>query len=210
MRSAQAILVLAPVLLLAGCVLGAKRQTAKYTPPAPQPVAKTEPAPPPAPLSILQTQVELPPPQPVNPDAVAAAELPGEPAEPPSAPPRNTSSGRRGTAGPPPIPSPKPEPEVSAPPAAPPAENNMRIQEIVPASEQKHLQELADNWKRETRQWLEQAGARRLNRQEADLKKTIESYVKLSDQAEASGDMRQASEIAERAWILAKDLQGVR
>jgi hypothetical protein len=199
-------------LLLAGCLVRAKQQTAKYTPPAPQPVPKAEPAPASAPLSTPQTQVELPPPQPLNPDAVAAAEAPGEPPEPPSPPPRNTGAARRGTAGPPAIPPPKPEPEAAAPAAAAPTppENSARIQEILPASEQKRFQELADARKREIRQWLEQAGARRLTRSQAGLKRTVESYVKLSDQAEAQGDMRQASEVAERAWILAKDLQGGR
>jgi hypothetical protein len=38
----------------------------------------------------------------------------------------------------------------------------------------------------------------------------VESYLKLSDQAEFKGDMRQASEIAERAWVLMKDLQSGR
>jgi len=42
--------------------------------------------------------------------------------------------------------------------------------------------------------------------QPAGLKRTVESYVKLSTRRKRS-DMRQASEVAERAWILAKDLQ---
>lgn len=210
MRSAQAILVLASALLLTGCLLRPRQPAAKNLPPAPQPVAKAEPAPPPQPLSIPQTQVELPPPQPVDPDAVAAAELPaGEPVETPSTPPRNPGRRRSAASAPP---APKPEPEVLAPPAAapPPAENATRIQEILPPDEQKHFQELADNQKREIHQWLDQARARRLTRSEAGRRKTIESLVKLSDQAEALGDMRQASEIAERAWILAKDLQSGR
>jgi hypothetical protein len=209
MRTAQTILVLATALLLVGCPLR-KQSAAKNLPPAPQPVTKpAEPAPPPAQLSVPQTQVELPPPQPVSPDAVAAAQLPaGEPVEPPSAPPRNPSRRRSAASAPS---APKPEPEVAAPPATPPpAENATPIQEILPPSEQKRYQETADNQKREIRQWLDQARARRLNRTEAGRKKTIESLVKLSDQAEALGDMRQAAEIAERAWILAKDLQSGR
>jgi len=209
MRTAQTILVLATAFVLTGCPLRTKQSAAKNLPPAPQPVAKAEPAPPPAQLSVPQTQVELPPPQPVDPDAVAAAQLPaGEPAEPPSAPPRNPSR-RRSTASTPS--TPKPEPEAAAPPATPPpAENAAPIQEILPPSEQKRYQEAADNQKRDIRQWLDQARARRLSRTEASRKKTIESLVKLSDQAEALGDMRQAAEIAERAWILAKDLQSGR
>jgi hypothetical protein len=84
------------------------------------------------------------------------------------------------------------------------------IQEILSDSEQKRLQEAADTRKREIKQLLEQANSRKLSRHETSVKKTVESYLKLSDQAELKGDMRQASEIAERAWVLMKDLQSGR
>jgi hypothetical protein len=210
MRSAQTILILTPALFLAGCLLRGKPQRVVATPPPPAPVAKTEPAPPPQPLSVPQTTAELPPPQPVSPEAVAAAELPGGNATPSPAPARSGGA-RHVTTGPPPIPALKTEPAAPAtPPAAPPAEASKPIQEIVPVEEQKRLQEAADARKRETRQALEQISGRRLSHQDAVTKRTIESYLRLSDQAEAKGDMRQASEIAERAWVLAKELQGVR
>jgi hypothetical protein len=127
--------------------------------------------------------------------------------------PTRSTGGSRRPAGPPPIAAPKPEPAASVPAATPPApvaplENTPPIQEIVPVEEQKKLQEAADNRKREIRQILDQAATRRLNHRETGLKRTIESYLKLFDQAEGKGDLRQANEIAERAWALAKDLQG--
>ena len=213
MRTLRTILVVLLAAMLAGCLVRAKQQTAKNIPPAPQPAVKPEPAAvPAAPLSIPQTQVELPPPQPVNPEALAAAQPPDETPEPPSAPPR-TPGGMRRPAGPPPISAPKTEPAATTPPAVPPtppAEPSPRIQEIVPPTEQRRLQDLADAHKRETRQLLDQAAARRLNRRETGIKKTIESYLKLSDQAETQGDMRQASDLAERALTLAKDLESGR
>jgi hypothetical protein len=216
MKTPQAILLLVLAVALAGCVVRAKQQTAKNIPPPPPPVVKPEPAPAPAPLSIPQTQIELPPPQPVNPDALAAAQPPGEPVEPPSATPRNATGTRR-PQGPPPITPPKNEASAPTAPAtvppstpAPAAGNSPPIQEIVPVNEQRRLQDLAGARKREIRQLLEQASARHLNRRETGLKKTIESYLKLSDQAETKGDMRQAADLAERALTLAKDLQSGR
>jgi hypothetical protein len=217
MKTSHAILMLVLAASLAGCVLKGKQQTAKNTPPPPQPVAKPEPAPA-APLSIPQTQIELPPPQPVNAEALAAAEPPGETVEAPSSAPRNAGGTRR-AAGPPPVAPPRTEPAAAnaapaTPPAAAPAPapplETPRIQEIVPANEQKRLQDLAVARKKETRQLLDQASARRLNHRETGLKKTIESYLKLSDQAEGNGDMRQAADLADRALTLAKDLQSGR
>jgi hypothetical protein len=133
----------------------------------------------PQPLSIPQTQVALPKPQPVDPDALAA----GPPAAPVETPPA-------------------PRPPRSQPaPARPP------IQEIVPAAEQKRLQESAQTRKREIRRLLDQAQARRLNGDERNLVSRIQSFVKLSDDAEKRGDMREADALAERAQILSRELQ---
>jgi hypothetical protein len=214
MRTARTILIVLLAAVLAGCVVGAKQRTAQNIPPPPQPAAKPEPpAPAPTPLSITQTQVELPPPQTPNPDALAAAQAPEDTTEPPSAP-HTTGGTRRGMAGPPPISPSRTEPAAAAPavttPSTPPPEASPRIQEIIPPNEQKHLQELADTRNRETRQLLEQASARKLNHRETGIKKTIESYLKLADQAEAKGDMRQAADFADRALTLAKDLQSGR
>ncbi|HKE22322.1 MAG TPA: hypothetical protein VKB88_08020 [Bryobacteraceae bacterium] len=211
MKAAQAILTFVMAGLLAGCVVGAK-PSANNIPPPPQPAAKPEPAAaPPQPLSIPQTQIELPPPQPVSAEAAAAAQPPDEIAEPPAAPPRGSPGTRRTTVSPPSN-APKPETPtpVTPPPTNPPvpaADNNPRIQEIVPASETRRLQDLAEQRKKEIRQLLDQAATRRLNRREAGLRRTIESFLKLSDQAEANGDMRQAADYADKALSLAKDLQ---
>lgn len=214
MKIAPTILALMLSFWLAGCSLRAKQQTAKNTPPPPQPV-KPQPPAQREPLSIPQTQVYLPPPQPISEETLAAAQPPGEPAEPVVTPPARSGGGRRTPAGPPPVPAPKTEPApatpppAAAPPAAPP-EPSTRIQEIVPATEQKRLQELADGRRRESRQLLDQTAGRRLTRHQTSVKKTVESFLKASEQAEAKGDMRQAADLADRALTLAKDLQSGR
>src|SRR5215813_444319 len=94
MRRVEALLAVAAALALAGCALRAKPTvTAAASPP--KPVIPAAPPPAPAPLSIPQTNVQLPPPQPVNPDALVTEEQPEEPA---GAPQQNHSKGRINTA----------------------------------------------------------------------------------------------------------------
>jgi hypothetical protein len=158
-------------------------------------------------LSIPQTQVELPPEQPLDPAALAGAQNP-EAAAPPQAA-AGTPSRTRRAPGPPPIAAPKPA--ENAAPAGPAAvEPRPPIQEIVPAGELKQLQEVAGARKREVRQLLDRLHGRHLNRHEQGIRANVESFVRLSDEAEAKGDIRQASALAERAWILAKDLESGR
>ena len=201
MRSGLAIAVVTGLLGFTSCMTRSKPQTVHAAPPAPQPVAAEAAAKPEPALSIPQTQVELPPAQPVNPEALAVS--------PPEEPTVNAPATMRRPAGPPPIAAPKPA-EAAAQQATPPEAERAPVREIVPAGELKKLQENADARKREVRQLLAQNRARRLNGREQGVIDNVESFLKLSDQAEARGDMRQASALAERAWVLAKDLRGGR
>ena len=201
MRGASYTLVPALAVLLAGCFLHGKQPVAQTTPAAPVPVAK--PASPPQPLSVPQTQVELPPPQPVSDAALAAGEV-SQGAPEPAAPPRPV----RRNPGPPAI-SPA-HPEASAPPAATEEPARPPIQEVLSADESKHLQDSAAEHKREIRRLVEQAHLRHLSDPELSAVARIEGMVKLSDDAEAKGDMREADALAERALVLAKDLDSER
>jgi hypothetical protein len=199
LRGAAFVLVLALSALSAGCFLQGKQPVAQTTPAAPaSPAAKSTA--PPQPLSVPQTKVELPPPQPVSDAAVAAGETPQDEPEP-AAPPRPP----RRTAGPPAI-NPA-RPETPAPPAATEEPARAPIQEVLSADERKHLQDSADERKREIRHLMEQAHLRHLNSHELSVLARIEGMVKLSDDAEAKGDMRDADTLAERALVLAKDLE---
>jgi len=184
---------------MAGCALNGKpKSITPSAPPQPQSPASSTPAPPSEPLSIPQTQVELPPLQPVNQEAIAAAALP-EPAEAPPAP----KPVRRTTGGAPP-----PKPESAAPAATPAEPERAHIQEIVPADELRRYRESADAHKRETRQLLQQARAHRLTSDQNKVVKRIEVFLTQSDDAEKRGDMRQADALAERGLALAKELAG--
>ena len=81
------------------------------------------------------------------------------------------------------------------------------IQEILPADVQKQFRDSARRHKAEIRVLLDQAKGRRLTPNEKNTVATINQIVKQSDQAERSQDMRAADVLAERAHILAKELQ---
>jgi len=137
--------------------------------------------------------------QPVDPAALvtetATQEAP--PAARPAAPPRR---------------APAPAP-FSAPPAAPPpaAQTNEpprgAIQEVISATETKRLQDQAQGRRREVNQILETLAKRGLARNQTNTVSTIRNFLTLSEDAEKRNDLRQADALAERAQILARDLQ---
>jgi hypothetical protein len=189
-------------LLQSSCLLGGKPKTstAAVAPPAPKPVA-AKPAAPPEPLSSPQTQVELPPPQLLNPDAVA---LPTAKPETGAPPPTTSRPVRRAA-------PPAPKPDTSAPVVAPPPEPELPpVQEVLTTSERKRLQESANNRKAEIAQLLTQIKSHRIGTEANREVKRIQSLVTQCTEAEKRGDMRQADALAERALILARELAGAK
>jgi hypothetical protein len=200
MRRVEAILAVAAALALSGCVLRGKQPVAAVAP-APKPVVVPAPPPPPPVLSLPQTTVQLPPPQPpVNPDALATvpAEEPAEapqPAKPPKRTPARTD--------------PTTTPQTTVPP--PPVEQERPIiQEILPAAEQKQLLDRAASKRLQVRQILEQTRNQHLNDAQRSVKTSIETFVKASEDAEKRNDARGADVHAERALVLARELQGAK
>ncbi|HEX3747204.1 MAG TPA: hypothetical protein VHW09_24880 [Bryobacteraceae bacterium] len=198
MRRAKVILIAALAIPLGGCVLAGKPKAAANPPAAPKPAAA---APKPESLSIPQTQVELPPPQPLNPEALTTAtpepapKTQQKPAAPAVRPPRTNTT------------APKP-PETTAPPVAepPPAEPaRAPIHEIMDEKERNRLREEAHVHQAETRKLLREARPQTNNQQRAVAE--ISQFLKQSTEAESAGDMRMADQLAERAHILAKELQ---
>ena len=204
MRADAAMLAACVALALAGCVLPGHTKTAQTPPPAPVPAAKAEPGLPPQPLSVPQTRVELPGSQPL--DAAALTAVDPEPAqvELPAAP----SHSNRRVSGPRAVAAPKPD--TPSPVLAPAEPERPPIQEVMSADEQKRLQDAADQRRRETRVLLDQARGRALSAQERNTAQSIEQLLRSSDDSQAKGDMRTASDLAYKALVLARDLQNVR
>ena len=132
MKRVEAILVAGLAISLSGCFLGRKPKVVKAAPPPPKPAAAPAPAPLPQPLSIPQTRSQLPPPQPVTPEALATTvpheETPSTPAPVPdtAAAPRRPRPSRRWRRRLPPV-------------ATPPAEERPPIQEELTPAEKKRL-----------------------------------------------------------------------
>jgi hypothetical protein len=84
------------------------------------------------------------------------------------------------------------------------------VREIVPPDELKKLQESAEARKREVGQLMAQIHNRRLTSREQEVVDRVESFLKLSSQAQERGDIRQASVLLEHAWVLARDLRSGR
>jgi hypothetical protein len=194
---AKVLLAALPCVLLAGCLLRRTPAKSVAAPAAPAPLAKPAPAPPPSALSIPQTHVELPKPQPVDPAALET----GPP--PPEAPPAAAATPPRSRRANPAVSQPAPTPPAAA---GPPPDTRETVQEIVQPAELKRLHEDAQARRREANQILEQLG-RRLSGAQQNVAATIRSFIALSNEAEKRNDLRQADSLAERAQILAKELQ---
>jgi hypothetical protein len=201
MRVAQALLIAVLGLSLTGCVLR-KPKTAKAAPPVPAPAPAPAPAPPPEPVSVPQTTVHLPPLQPLTPEAIATTQPAGEPAPAPVTAPRTP---------PPRTPRPtrnsEPPPVATPPPVTPPAVEPGRapFTEVLPAAEQKRLQDEAAQRIQEARNLV--AKIPRARRQHDTTVKRVEAFLQQAEEASRRGDVRQASELAGRALVLARDLK---
>jgi hypothetical protein len=195
-------------ILLAGCALRGKQQTPKVVASSPpKPVSEPSlPPPPPPKLSVPQTNVELPPPQPVNLEALAAAQRTEEP--PPAAPPTSKKSSRGSTSGAtgrtetPPVTAPVgPVVEQTVPERAP-------VQEILPAADLKRLQDETANNRREAKLRLDKVTGRALTNAEKDRVALVASFLKESENFESRGEWRSAHEFAEKAFTVSKELTG--
>jgi hypothetical protein len=201
MTRAPVLLVAVLAIPLAGCLLGGKPRTVAAAPAPPKPAV---PAQPPEPLSIPQTQVELPAPQTFNPDALITApqeepppqaqSKPAAPANKPPRPPAPSSNKPADTQ-----PGPEPAAEQPAEPARP------AIHEIMPDAEKNRLRDEAHGHQEETRKLLREAKPKTANQKRAQDE--INRFLKQSQEAENAGDMRMADQFAERAHILAKELE---
>jgi hypothetical protein len=202
MRLIQTILLAAAAFSTAACARRGKT-AALQPPPTPPPAVTLAPPPAPPKLSVVQTNVTLPPPQPFDPEALATAP-PEEPAGTP-APPRPVS--RRPTP-----PAQRTEPPVQTAAPTPPEQLPDRgpVQEIVPAAEQKQLLDHAAEKQRAARQILDQMKGQRLSSAQKNLQSSVEQFLKLSEDAERRNDARGADALAERALVLARELQGAK
>src|ERR1019366_8638192 len=147
---AKALLTVVAGMVLAGCSLRGKPAKSAVAPAAPKPVVAPAPAAPPRVLSIPQTRVELPKPQPVDPAAFVTEPRPPELLEPEPPPAVVPARPRRSS----PAAAQPASPAAAAPATAttPPPETRETFQEIVSPAELKRLQDQALARRREANQ----------------------------------------------------------
>jgi predicted DNA-binding protein len=194
------------VLVLSACEM--KTPRAK-TPPPPQPdSAKAEPTPestPAEPLSIPQTQVRLPSPQPIDPEALATPPVyvPAEQSQ--------TSKTRRGSKrqGPQPAAAPSPgKPETVETVDPPPAAETPRppIGPVLSDEERRRMTDDINARLKNVDQLLGRIAALHLTEAEKASVERIRSFQKLSHEAQEHGEIQQASTLADRAVLLAQEV----
>ena len=198
-------------IVLLGLVLSAcemKTPRAK-TPPPPQPdSAKAEPAPesaPAEPLSIPQTQVRLPSPQPIDPEALATPPVyvPAEQTQ--------TSKSHRGSKrqGPQPASAPSPgKPETVETADVPPATETPRppIGPVLSDEERRRMTDDINARLKNVDQMLGRISALHPTEAEKASVERILSFQKLSREAVERGEIQPASALADRAVLLAQEV----
>lgn len=213
MGQASKIAIAVLVLGLPACETNWKRA---QTPPPPQPAA-VKPEPPSAPsanepLSIPQTQVRLPPPQPIDSEALATPQV-YVPTGPSTA--RSTSKTNRRPSPPPAasaatVTPPKPDSAEADPPQAAAEAQRPAIEPVLPANQRRQMTEDISSRLKEVDQALGRATARGLATTQKAAIDTIRTFRDLSYKALEEGDIQKAGGLADRALLLAQELDRAR
>ena len=199
-------LVLTLGLAVAGCSLRGDPQAKTPAPPAPSAArpaqAETRPADSAGELlSIPQTQVRLPKAQPIDPEALAT-----QPVMLPDPPPVKTTA--RPLRRPPTAAQAKPEPPDATADTTHPAETQRaRIEPLLPADERRQLIEETDKRLRQAEEMVDRLSLRPLNNEQRSAVDRIRSFTKQSRQALDRSETQQAVELADRALLLAQELE---
>jgi hypothetical protein len=208
----DATLILPAICCLAMLAPACAMRAAKATPPPPTPAASPQPVAEAAgnePISVPQTQVVLPSPQPIQAEALAVAppELPTTPEHPsqtarPRAPAAPKSEPKPQVAVQPPAATPVgPQP----PPANPPA-SRKRIRPVESAAARKRLLVEIGSRQQKAQDFLAKAKTRQLSDAEKGTVERIQAFLEQTDAALKDQDLQQAEALSSRALILCQEL----
>jgi hypothetical protein len=199
------------ILLAAGCIgtVGCAAKAARTAPvaplaaPQPQPAAKTSVAD--EPISIAQTNIVLPKPQPIQAEALSTP-----PPEAPRAPePLNQTAKPRVPA------APKPEPRQQAgaqavqgpaPPPPNPAASRPRIRPVESAADQHRMLTEIGARQQQVRDILAKAKTRNLSDAEKSAAERIQAFLDQTEAALNDKDLQQAEALSNRALLLCPEL----
>jgi len=193
-----------------GCVLR-RASASKTAPPTPAPQAPAAPAYDAAqdgPYSVPQTNVRLPSPQPISPEAIASLKDPGQPqTAAPAKPAQGASQAHVNapvhTAAPPPIAAPATEQQQPPPAAAPPRQTIRPVE-----STRERRRQLTDiqGRLRNVEDSISRVERRELSDDEKNSLARVRSFLEQARQALSRKDLQQADALASRALIIVRDL----
>jgi hypothetical protein len=200
------VLLAAACLGTAGCAAKAAKTAAAPSVPAPRPPQDTASIAADEPISIAQTNVILPTPQPIQAGALSTPPPPEvtRPAEPssPAAKPKVTA--------------PRPEPRQQAtvppvqvpatpPPATPPG-SRRRIRPVESAAERNRLLNEVGSRQRQVQDILARVRTRQLSDTEKGTAERIQAFLDQTDAALKDQDLQQADALSNRALLLCQEL----
>ncbi len=210
MKLLLGIFLLAAAMVLSSCDTFAKSSASK-TPATPKPaaaVAQTPPPAPPQPISTPQTEIQLPPAQPVSNEALATIQgPPPEPKAPEPVEPEPTAkpATRRPTA-PRPAEATAPAATAETPAATPPAEERPRLQPVYTEEERRRILGEIERRRGEIEGILRGVNQSRVPSNQRGVIDSIHSFLSSCDDSAKRGDLRSAEALSERALILAREL----
>ena len=186
------------VVVLAVVAPGCKLARAKAPPVAAAPRPRGGPGGAPVttsePLSLPQTTVRLPPPQPIPPEAV-----PPEPQAPvgePTLPPPRPKAAERARPAPAAVPAPAREGAGSSP----------QLRPQLSAEQERDLWRQIDQNLAAAERALTQARIERSDKERYAAAERVRAFIEQAQQARRLGDLVRAKSLAERAQLLASDL----
>jgi len=152
------------------------------------------------PVSVPQTQVTLPSPQPIQAEALAVVKV--EP--PPTAPASQTAKPRPAA----PRTEPRQQTAVQAPagPQPPPAASRRRIRPVESPEERNRLLAEIATSQRQAHDNLAKAKTRPLTEVEKSAVERIVAFLEQADTATKDQDLQQAAALSNRALVLSQDL----
>ena len=194
-------------ILLAACCAGAlalpacSTRTARAAAPKPAAPAAIPAAPAAEPMSVPQTQVTLPTPQPIPAEALATVRpeaLPDSaPANPVARPARVPASPR---------PEPRQQTAIPAPPPAIQPAPGRRLRPVETPEERQRLLAGITARQRQVLDVLARAKIRQLSPAEKSAADRIQAFLEQTDAAVKDQDLQQAEALSNRALLLCQDL----
>ena len=202
------------IVAMSSCALSGKNAAGKApTPPPPPATAAAKPPAPPPPISTPQTEVQLPPPQPISEAALATIPAVAKEPETEEKPPANRKPPAVATTPKSETPAAETPSAIQGPPAPPPttpAEEQPRLQPVYTEEERRRKLAEVERRKGEIEITLRNMNQVRMPPDQKSVVDRILSFIGQAEDMAKRGDFRSAEALMVRAEILIKELSSGR